>query len=291
VTILVTGATGFIGRRLLALLAPDHDLVALARGAPPEAVAAHATWVRADLARPLDPATLPARVDTIVHLAQSYRFREFPAGARDVVAINVDAVAALADYAVGAGARRFVLASTGGVYAFRDEPLREDAQVAPAGFYAASKLAAEVLLAPYAALFETTVLRPFFVYGAGQRGMLVATLAERVLRGEQVTIDGDPGLRINPVHVRDAARAVAAAVAAGAAPGVVNIAGGEIVTLTQVVEGLAAAAGVEPRIEYDGRGPAGHLVADTTRMRDVLGITPEVGVDEGLRDVVADLRA
>lgn len=289
-TVLLTGATGFIGRHLLARLAADHDVVALARGEPPARLAEHATWVRGDLAAGLDTAALPARVDAVVHLAQSDRYREFPAGVGDVVALNVDAVAALADYARAAGASRFVLCSTGGVYGFRDGYASEDDPVAPASFYQASKYAGEVLLAPYAALMETVVLRPFFVYGAGQRGMLVAGLAERVLRGDEVTIDGDPGLRINPIHVRDAVLAIAAAVSAPDAGGVVNIAGAQTVALTQIVAGLAVAAGVQPRIVHAGDGPPGDLLGDTARMRERLGVTAQVTLDEGLRDVVAELR-
>ena len=37
--------------------------------------------------------------------------------------------------------------------------------------------------------------------------MLVARLAERIVAGEEIVVDGDPGLRINPIHVEDAVRA------------------------------------------------------------------------------------
>lgn len=289
-TVLLTGSTGFIGRHVLALLAQDHDVVAIARRAPPAAVAGDATWILQDLATGLDPARLPPRVDVVVHLAQSERYREFPAGAADVVGVNVAAAAALADYARAAGAGRFVLCSSGGVYGFRDGPAHEDDPVSPQSFYQASKHAAEVLLAPYAGLLETVVLRPFFVYGAGQRRMLVAGLAERILAGDRVTIDGDPGLRVNPIHVSDAARAIVAATGTDAPAGVVNLAGTETVTLTQLVTALGEAAGVEPRIAHAGDGPPGDLLGDNARMRERLGVTPRVTLREGLRGVVTELR-
>jgi nucleoside-diphosphate-sugar epimerase len=264
VTVLVTGATGFIGRhlRLPDVLTP-----------------------RLDLSRPLDTSVLPDRVDAVVHLAQSRHYREFPERADDVVAVNVHATAALADYARRAGASHFVFASTGGVYGFNARPAHEDDPVAPIGFYQASKYAAEVLLAPYAEYLTTVILRPFFVYGAGQRGMLVPSLARRVLDGEPVT---GPGPRMNPIHVDDAVRAIEAALQVEE-PAVVNIAGSEEATVADLAHRLAAAAGVQARVEPT-EAPSGDLVADTTRMRELLGVTPEVGLAEGLRGVIDELR-
>ena len=288
-SVLLTGATGFIGRHLLARLGGEHEVVAIARSDPPAELAGLARWIRHDLATPLDRAALPARVDTIVHLAQSPRYRDFPDGATDVFALNVAAPAALLDYARAAGAERFVLCSTGGVYGLNDERVREGHSVSPLNFYLASKYAAEVLLVPYREVLHTVVLRPFFVYGAGQRGMLVASLAARVVGGEEVTVDGDPGLRVNPVHVRDAARAIAAAVALEGSD-VVNVAGDEAVTITELVQRVAAVAGVDAEIVHRGDGPAGDLLGDNSRMKDVLGVAPEVALDDGLREVVDELR-
>ena len=290
-TVLLTGATGFIGRHLLQRLAgsQSQEVVAIARAEPPAELAGLATWVRHDLARPLDRAALPAQVDTIVHLAQSPRYRDFPDGAADVFALNVAAPAELLDYARGAGAARFVLCSTGGVYGLNDERVREGHSVSPLNFYLASKYAAEVLLVPYREVLQTIVLRPFFVYGAGQRGMLVASLAGRVVRGEPVSVDGDPGLRVNPIHVRDAARAIAAAIALDGSE-VINVAGDEAVTITELVRRLARVAGVDVEIEHRGDDPAGDLLGDNSRMKDVLGVAPEVSLDDGLREVVDELR-
>src|SRR5206468_7571481 len=49
------------------------------------------SWVDHDLRHPLEGAGLPSSIDAVVHLAQSRRYREFPAGAEDVFALNVRA--------------------------------------------------------------------------------------------------------------------------------------------------------------------------------------------------------
>jgi UDP-glucose 4-epimerase len=279
VRVLVTGATGLVGVRLLPVLAARHEVLALAR----RPVDGFETVV-ADLSGEV---VLPPGIDAVVHLAQSPRYREWPEGAEDVYAVNVHSTFQLLELARRAGVRHFVQASTGAVYAPSPTPLREDDPVAPNSFYARSRYAAEVLAAGYADQLPTVILRPFFIYGPEQTAMLVPTLAGRVLAGEEITVQGDPGIAITPIHVDDAVRAVAAAVELEQ-PAVINVAGAETVTMTGLVLLLAELAGREPRIRnVDGTAP--DLVADITRMRTVLGVEPAVSLREGLEGVVSRL--
>jgi nucleoside-diphosphate-sugar epimerase len=247
--------------------------------------------IECDLATGVPALDAVGELDAVVHLAQSARYKEFPEGVGDVVAVNVAATAGLLDLARRAGARRFVLASTGGVYAPSPAPLRERDPVDPRGFYAASKYSAELLARSYADLVQVTVLRPFFVYGPAQRpGMLVRELAKRVLGGETVTIRGEQGLVINPIHADDAARAVLAVLQAPTAPAIVNIAGAQTASLLEIVTMLGEAAGREPLLAHEPGDP-GSLTADIGVLRDLLNAPPQVALAEGLPGVVAALRA
>jgi nucleoside-diphosphate-sugar epimerase len=286
VRLLVTGATGFVGRHLLAALAGRHDVVAVARSQPPDALAALADWVELDLARPLERQRLPGRVDGIVHLAQSYRYRDFPTGAEDVYAVNVHSTFALLEWGRRAGVQAFVLASTGGVYAYAPHALREDDPVAPDGLYFRAKYAAELLVGAYAELMRPVILRPFFVYGEGQRGMMIATLADRVRRGEEIVVDGDPGLRVNPVHVDDAVRVVEPALIRPVS-GVINVAGPDELSVSALVDLLGVASGVAPVLRHNASKRDGDLVASTDRMRRELAVTPAIGIEEGVRRLAA----
>jgi nucleoside-diphosphate-sugar epimerase len=288
--VLVTGAGGFVGRRLVAGLAVDHEVVALARVRPHEGLAAQAKWIEHDLAEPLVAVRLPGQVDAVVHLAQSRRYKDFPDGARDIYAVNVHSTFALLEWARHAGAQTFVLASTGGIYPYADRPLTEEEAVRPGSLYFRSKYAAEVLLGAYAELLRPVVLRPFFVYGEGQQGMLIPRLAERIVRGQEIVIEGQPGLRINPVHVDDAVRAFAAALTAETS-GVVNVAGPDVVSISELVAALGDAIGIVPIVRHHPTAAEGDLVAATELMRSALGVTPRVGLRDGIGRVAAALAA
>src|SRR5690606_20042566 len=132
------------------------ELTALARAPVPGV-----TTIRADLSQPGFAADLPDGLDAVVHLAQAREYRDFPACAPGVVAVNVAATAALLDHAARTGAGQVLLASTATVYAPRPQPLDEDAPVRVRGIYAASKRSAELLATPYAALLPVRALRIF----------------------------------------------------------------------------------------------------------------------------------
>ena len=284
--VLVTGATGLIGSRLVERLAPEHEVFALTRRPAPPADGVE--WIRADLTQPLDAARLPEAIDAVAHLAQSDRYRDFPDGAMDLFAVNVQSTAALLEYARGAGASAFVLASTGGSYASGPDPVAEDSPLAPPGPYFRTKRMAELLVENYAGELGGAILRLFFAYGPGGR-LLVARLADRILAGETIVVEGDPGMAMNPIYVEDAAAAFEAALGLRE-QATINVAGYEVVRVRGLVERLAEALGEEARIE-PRRGSPGDLVASTSLMRELLEVRCEFDLDRGLRAVAQSLVA
>jgi UDP-glucose 4-epimerase len=284
VKILLTGATGFIGRRLAAELSRRHELVAVGRGRRETQV----EWIEQDLALPLNLAALPQRLDAVIHLAQSRRYREFPDGAEDMFSINVRSTLSLLEHARAAGAKTFLFASTGGIYAHSYDALVETDPVLPLDFYLTSKHVAEQLIGNYRNFFHTVVFRFFFVYGPGQRRMLVPTLAERVLRGETVTVEGMPGLRINPIYVEDAIRVFEPALTLGSSD-LFNVAGEEVVALDELVRMIGRMTGRDALLEHAPANDAGDLVGDNARMKSVLGVEPRVTLEAGLAATCAEL--
>lgn len=277
--ILITGAGGLLGSHLVPLLSREHELFALGRGAPEGATA-----ITADLSNPVDPAALPANADSLVYLAQSPRFRDFPDGAADMFQVNVAQPLALLDWARRASVRRFVYASSGSVYAPSDRPIREDDPTPAPGFYASTKLAAERLALAYGGMISVVCLRFFFIYGRGQkRDMLLPRLVDSVREGRPVTLQGSDGIRLNPVHAEDAARATAAALELDGAHAI-NVAGPEALSIRRICEAAGAALGRDPVFE-SAPPAAGDLVADISRMSERL-ISPRIPFVEGVRDLL-----
>ena len=266
--VLVTGGSGFVGRRLIKSLAGDHEVWVVGR--TPVQGAPRVNWIDWDMASPLGDGTLPGRLDCVVHLAQSRDYRLFPESAVSIARVNVGATLEVLDHARKAGVKRFVFASSGGVYGGSDVPIKEDARVRPPDFYLATKVASETLANTYQSLFDVVNLRLFFVYGRGQGpDRFITRLVRRVLGGEPVILYGPDGIRVNPIHVSDVVRVVAASLALNGSHAV-NVAGPDVLTLRRLTELIAEHVGRQPHFEERPAEVNRDLVADTGLMNQLL---------------------
>lgn len=174
-TVLLTGASGLVGSRLLPrLLENGVDCRALVRG--DRTLPAGVTGVRGDLDDPQSLREAVTGVDAVVHLAALFRTTDDEAiwrANRDGTRHLVQTVTAHAPHA------RFVMASTSNVYdADAARPGRETDTCTPTAAYPASKLAAEDLVR--SSSLTWSVVRLPFVYGDGDGHLAsIPTLASR----------------------------------------------------------------------------------------------------------------
>jgi nucleoside-diphosphate-sugar epimerase len=191
--VLVTGATGFIGRHLVdALLRRGHRVSCVVRRASEIPPALHAEPVVRieidDIAGDIDWAPRLQGVDAVVHLAARVHVMQETAAdpLESFRRVNALGTRRLAEAAVAAGVRRFVYVSSIKVNgeSTSDAPFRADDAPAPADPYAVSKLEAERRLWGLAAKSATefVVVRPPLVYGPGVKGNF-ARLVQWVERG------------------------------------------------------------------------------------------------------------
>jgi UDP-glucose 4-epimerase len=174
-TVLVTGASGFVGPHVVAALAGAGWRLRLALRRPMPVSPGVEIVEIGDLAAPVDWSEALRGVDHVVHMAglahagpglDAARYRR----------INTEATLELARSAAGAGIRRFVYLSSIKALsgAFDAPPLAEDASPAPTDVYGRSKLAAEQGLAALA--LDWVALRPVLIYGPGVKANMAALL-------------------------------------------------------------------------------------------------------------------
>ncbi|HTN26032.1 MAG TPA: NAD(P)-dependent oxidoreductase [Solirubrobacteraceae bacterium] len=292
--VLVTGATGFVGRRALpALVRRGYEVHAVARGPAPADAPAETVWHAADL---LDAAARRSLVRTVAasHLLHLAWYAE-PGAFWDArenaawVAATVDLVDAFA----AAGGGRAVLAGTCAEYDWdAPQPLREDAALAPATYYGVCKDATRQVAAGLAERAGIAFAwgRIFFLYGPREdERRLVASVARALVGGERAPVSAGTQLR-DFLHVDDVAGAFAALVDSDVA-GAVNIASGEPVTVRSIAEQLAAAAGRPELLDVGAvaqrDGDPVQIAADVTRLRDEVGFAPAFSLRAGLEQTVA----
>ncbi|WP_037300756.1 GDP-mannose 4,6-dehydratase [Rubritepida flocculans] len=298
--VLLTGGDGFLGRHVQAALS-SHALTV-----PPRTPGAAPHYALEEEGC-LPPLLAAARPEAVVHLAAQASVAASFAAPLACWRANLLGTLALAEAVrrETPGAR-FLFASSAEVYGLSFQagaPLAEDAPLAPANPYAASKAAADLALGEMALRGLAALrLRFFNLAGPGQsEGFVVADICRQIARIE-AGLDAPP-LRVGALDrwrdfldVRDAARALALALAAEWPPGLVlNIAAGQPRRIGDVLEALLARARCRPEVEVAAARlrptDVARVAGDAGRARALLGWAPEIPWERTLDEALAEWRA
>ncbi|MGQ0468123.1 MAG: NAD-dependent epimerase/dehydratase family protein [Sporichthyaceae bacterium] len=282
--ILVTGAAGRIGGRVVAQLAESRAEV-LAVDSRPLVPRPGARVLSVDLfGNPslLDRLLGAVRPDAVVHLAGlagggcEHRAEE----ARDR---NVRFTADLARAAAAHGVARFVFSSTSAVYHQETlAPTRENENVDPRSVYGRTKLDAEIALAELAPAWDTAFLslRIFNVYGAGMDASLCERLTHSI-PAQPIRLTGWQNFYRDYVHADEVARALVLAARTdlpGGAHDVLNVGSGVARSTADLVAELER-RGLRPAYERSAQADApSYSWADVARAAEVIGFVPRQGL-------------
>ncbi len=286
--ILITGAGGFIGEKVVQQLAENgHCVTAVVRISNQMPIITGVNFLQMDL-KNLDVNLLPENIDTVITLAQSAKFREFPQEAEDVFKVNIESNFRLFQWAVGK-IKRFIHISSGGIYGNHiDKTLSEDDLLAvdsPLGFYLGSKLCSEIIFQNYMHFFETAViLRPFFVYGKGQKeDMFVPRIVESVRKGTPIRLQGEQGLKINPIYVADAVVGIIKCLELEGKH-IINLAGTAKISLKEMAEIIGKLLGKDAIFDYTSGQPSDYIGSNENAIQKLnINYTP---FEEGIKKLI-----
>lgn len=289
--ILITGASGLIGSEILNKLPESCSIFIADRNIKEEKIVKNLTYLPFDLATGQTFNNFPKDIECVLHLAQSEKFRDFPGSALEVFNVNTYSTLLLLDYAKKAGVKKFIYASSGGVYGNSDSGFLEDHPITnntSLGFYLGTKLCSEILVSSYTMFFDVNILRYFFVYGAKQnKTMLIPRLVHSIKNKKAITLQGQDGIRINPIHVTDAAKATINAIYTEGSHNY-NISGNEILSLRDLCNIISEKIDTDPIFEIEQKEPK-NLIGDNEKMKNIL-MVPKINFNEGIIDVIKQFK-
>jgi UDP-glucose 4-epimerase len=296
VRVLVTGASGHIGSFVVRRLLRDgREVIAGTRASSDlwrlEDVVDSIEFLQLDLATlNADPdAIVETHPDVVVHAAWSgvaSRSRDDPRH----VAANVGGTLELVRQAGEAGVRAFIGLGSQAEYGPYDEPLREDLTPRPVSLYGIAKLCTADLTREMCATYgmRWVWLRLTAAYGPmDDRAHLLPSVIQDLLAAKRPSVSAGTQ-EWNYVYVEDVADAILAVISTEAAHGVLNVAAVDAWTVRALVEEVRDLVDPGLDVGFGERGGAGNSVrSDPSRLREITGWEPRVGLADGLRATVA----
>jgi len=269
--VLVTGATGFVGRHLIARLLADPDIEVRALARSDRRVSEVLTpkndrlqVVAGDIMDPDAVAAACHGVDVVIHAAAlcptKYRKDHAP---EDYRRVNVDGTREVARAALRLGVQRFVLvSSTAAMGAPTDELVSEETFCHPTSPYGLSKLAAENALLEVVANgpITATIVRPCLVVGKGVSGGELLKLFKLCRRGMFPVVGGRLDIQKPLIAVEDLVQALLLATAGGQPQAVYLVHSGTRHTLRAILAVSGALVG-NPRPYMNIPLPLAHAAA------------------------------
>lgn len=282
VRVLITGASGFIGRHMVPhLLSLGHEVEAWGRQELPSR--SGLTRRVLDLSKdPLPSPSATAPWDAAIHLAA--HARPSLAWSVDLVIENLRLTARVlqhvADQAPGC---RTILASSAHVYAPSTSPHRESDPVDPKAFYGLSKRLCEDWAVSMTNRLDLQVVRAFNQIGPGMpKGLLLPDLLAKLSTpGPTLTMEGRNDTK-DFLDIRDAVLAYEALLTVTAPSGSIwNLCSGTPISVAEFIQAVLSLRGLDRAVEFSSH-ESHRIVGDPSRIQDATGWKPQHDLKESL---------
>lgn len=265
------------------------------------AFVANMDWHEGDFANQNEIHEAVEGIDIVFHLIGTTLPQNSNENPAYDLSTNLISTVKLLDVCKASGVKKVIFFSSGGtVYGIPQlTPIPEDHPTNPISSYGIHKLAIEKYLMLYQHLYglDYAILRIANPYGprqnAGSGQGAVAAFLQKAVAGEPVEIWGDGSVVRDYLHVSDVVSACIAVMGEGVVKTIVNIGSGVGLSLIDLVRKIEEAMGQPLELAYKSgrRADVPANVLDISKALTLLGWTPRVSLDAGLRETLAFIRA
>jgi len=296
-TVVVTGASGLLGSRVMPLLRrtlPNSRIITITRHHDATAADPDVEVLYGDLRDQQTWARLPVTVTCVIHLAAVIPWKNEDRQRENVITDNVTPIANLLDQsAQWPGLKQVVYSSSVSVYSPSSAWLNESSSTHPATLYGTAKLRGEKLFASLEARgVAVASLRLSSLYALGQyAGTVLPIMINRARQRQPLLVFGDGARTQDFLHCEDAAAAILLAFQ-NRACGVYNVGTGTPVTmseLAQIVRRVFADGSLQIIFDSQKTESDPGIKLDTSKARRELSYIPRIGLEEGLQNLKQEL--
>ncbi len=279
--ILVTGGTGYIGLRLVDSLKEKHDVLTLGieRGVDIKADVTDFKAVRKSV----------KDFDVVCHLAAMIGTRESIERPMDFFSVNSIGTLNVLEAARQNDVKKVVLSSSVIVYGEPEHlPITEEHTTRPNSPYGYSKLVAEEFCRSYSDSYgiNTVIARIGYLYGPGQSNLFFPTLMSQIKKEKIILRNLD--FKLDYIFIDDVVSALAKCAAYGRSD-TFNIGSGKSYSGREIIDALSRLLGRKLSVEVTNPKKEKEIVMDISRARKTLGWEPKIGMDDGLKRMLASI--
>jgi UDP-glucose 4-epimerase len=291
--VVVTGATGFIGTYLSRKL---YDLGAVVTSTSRSSVSLHNfETVRIDLLRKMDVQALLSskQANIVYHLASPVNPTRDESLVSKMELGVIQTTKNVVEACLSAGVR-LVVTGTCEEYGSSHAPFSEESELNPVSPYSFAKaqMTRFVMDTCHETELRATVVRPFLTYGPGQRSArLIPSAIRAALDGKPFEMTrGEQTREFN--YISDIGDGIIASASEAAVGQIINIGGGEELSVIDVVRRIYTLCGADLSLIRAGAirersGEVSRFYGTHSKARALLGHSPKIDLDEGLKATIA----